>query len=123
VITPIACEAPGAVLGPRLNGASTMRVVPGTQIERACGSGDLQGEYFCSFEVNKDYLDDWQSAGLRVAALGSDGEMRALELPDKRHFIATLFQPQLSSSFDRPHPIIVGYLRACMAPRQSSPVS
>jgi CTP synthase (UTP-ammonia lyase) len=123
VITPIACEEPGASLGPRLNGASTVRAVPGTQIERACGSGDLHGEYFCSFEVNKDYLGDWEAAGLRVAALGSDGEMRALELPEKRHFIATLFQPQLSSSLDRPHPIIVGYLRACMTPRKNSAVS
>lgn len=73
--------------------------------------------------MNKNYLGDWEAAGLRVAALGSDGEMRALELPPNRHFIATLFQPQLSSSFDRPHPIIVGYLRACMTPCQRSPVS
>ncbi len=117
VITPIACEAPGVPSGgPRLNGTSTVRAVPGTQIERACGGGDLRGEYFCSFEVNKNYTREWEAAGLRVAALGGDGEMRALELPEKRHFVATLFQPQLSSSFDRPHPIIVGYLRACMAP-------
>jgi CTP synthase (UTP-ammonia lyase) len=115
VITPIACEPPGVpTSGPRLNGASTVRVVAGTQIARACGDGDLSGEYFCSFEVNKDYTKEWEAAGLRVTALGGGGEMRALELLEKRHFVATLFQPQLSSSFDRPHPIIVGYLRACM---------
>jgi CTP synthase (UTP-ammonia lyase) len=115
VITPIACAVPGVPSGcPRLNGTSTMRVVPGTQIERACGGGNLRGEYFCSFEVNKDYIREWEAAGLRVAAVGGDGEMRALELPGKRHFVAMLFQPQLSSSFERPHPIIVGYLGACI---------
>ena len=70
-------------------------------------------EFFCSLETNPDFVARWQAAGLRVAALGADGEMRALELPSKRFFIATLFQPQLSSSYDQPHPIIMGYLRAC----------
>jgi CTP synthase (UTP-ammonia lyase) len=37
--------------------------------------------------------------------------MRALELPANRFFLATLFQPQLSSSFDAPHPIVIGFLR------------
>jgi CTP synthase (UTP-ammonia lyase) len=54
----------------------------------------------------------WEAAGLKVAALGDDGELRALELPSNRFFVATLFQPQLSSSIERPHPIITGLLRA-----------
>jgi CTP synthase (UTP-ammonia lyase) len=58
-------------------------------------------------------VERWEEAGLRVAARGRDGEMRAFELPQNRFFIATLFQPQLSSSYERPHPIIEGYLRAC----------
>jgi CTP synthase (UTP-ammonia lyase) len=54
---------------------------------------------------------------MRVAALGADGEMRAFELRQNRFFVATLFQPQLSSSFDRPHPLIVGFLQACLVER------
>jgi CTP synthase (UTP-ammonia lyase) len=114
VITPVECPIPNhAQNGPRLAGADVARPASGTLLERLCGTGDLRGEYFCSFETNADFVARWQAAGLRVAALGGQGEMRAFELPQKRFFVATLFQPQLSSSFARPHPIVEGYLRAC----------
>jgi CTP synthase (UTP-ammonia lyase) len=112
VITPVACEAPNAST-PRLAGAGVARAVPGTRVERLCGPGDLRGEYFCSFETNAAFLPRWQRAGLTLAALGEDGEMRAFELPGNAFFVATLFQPQLSSSFDTPHPLVIGFVRAC----------
>jgi len=68
----------------------------------------------CSFETNADFIPRWEAAGLRVAARGPGGEMRALELPAKAFHVATLFQPQLPSSFARPHPIVEGFLRACV---------
>ena len=118
VISPMHCAVPergGA--RPRLTGEDVASVLPGTLLERVCGAGDLRGEYFCSLEANPDFVTRWEQAGLRVAARGSAGEMRALELPRHRFFVATLFQPQLSSSPERPHPIIEGYLRACARDR------
>jgi CTP synthase (UTP-ammonia lyase) len=89
------------------------RVMPGTVLERLCGPGDLRGEYFCSFETNSNFVPRWQAAGLHIAATGAQGEMRAFELAKNRFFLATLFQPQLASRYERPHPIVLGYLRAC----------
>jgi CTP synthase (UTP-ammonia lyase) len=114
VITPVECPMPNrAPGGPRLAGQDIARPVAGTLFETLCGAADLRAEYFCSFETNPDFVARWEAAGLRVAARGSEGEMRAFELPQRRFFVATLFQPQLSSSYQRPHPIIEGYLRAC----------
>jgi CTP synthase (UTP-ammonia lyase) len=114
VITPVECAMPGRVPGgPRLAAAGVARPVEGTLLGRLCGTGDLRGEYVCSFETNAAFVPRWEAAGLRVAARGGDGEMRAFELPAHRFFVATLFQPQLSSSHERPHPIVEGYLRAC----------
>jgi CTP synthase (UTP-ammonia lyase) len=112
VITPIQCAAPSANM-PRLSGQGVARVVPGTLLEKLCGAIDLRGEYFCSFEVNQSFAARWREAGLRVAATGGDGELRAFELTDKRFFIASLFQPQLSSSYSDPHPIVLGFLNEC----------
>jgi CTP synthase (UTP-ammonia lyase) len=114
VITPVTCDATNAST-PRLSGVAAARVVPGTMVERLCGPGDLRGEYFCSFETNAAFVPRWQRAGLTIAATGDDGELRAFELSDRSFFIATLFQPQLSSSFDVPHPLVLGFLRACVA--------
>jgi CTP synthase (UTP-ammonia lyase) len=111
VITPVLCDIPSAVL-PRLNGAGVARPVRGSVLERLCGGSDLVAQYFCSYETNPDFVARWDSAGLKAAALGDDGELRALELPSHRFFVATLFQPQLSSSLERPSPILTGFLRA-----------
>lgn len=111
VITPVFCDVPSAVR-PRLNGAGVARPVRGSLLERLSGGADLTAQYFCSYETNPDFVERWESAGLRVAALGDDGELRAFELPSNRFFVATLFQPQLSSTLERPHPILLGFLRA-----------
>ena len=114
VITPVQCALPQRTAGDRrLSGEGVALPVAGTLLARLTGNSDLRAEYFCSFETNAAFIPRWQEAGLRVAACGADGEMRALELPQHRFFVATLFQPQLSSSYERPHPIIDGYLRAC----------
>jgi CTP synthase (UTP-ammonia lyase) len=71
----------------------------------------------CSLEANAAFAARWEAAGLRVSARGQDGEMRAFELPSRRFFLATLFRPQLLSSFQEPHPIVLGFLSACVAER------
>ncbi len=125
VITPVACGLPAqpemgkrnspALNGdtPKMFGPNAVHPVKGTLVHELCRSDALQGEYFCSFETNPDYVSRWEVAGLRVAARGPHNEMRAFDLPRHRFFLATLFQPQLSSTGEQPHPLILGYLHAC----------
>jgi CTP synthase (UTP-ammonia lyase) len=118
VIKLVYCATPDALPAiPRLAGPGVARPVAGTLLETLCGPGDLAEEYFCSLEANPDFMERWQKAGLCVAARGGDDEMRAFELRDRRFFMAALFQPQLSSCYERPHPLIVGFLRACTRAR------
>ena len=113
VITQIACPMPERASGvPRLAGADRVEVLPDTLLSTHVGVRDLSEEYFCSFETNDAFVPRWLAAGMRVAARGPRGEMRAFELPDRRFFVATLFQPQLSSRSDAPHPIVTAFLRA-----------
>jgi CTP synthase (UTP-ammonia lyase) len=62
--------------------------------------------------VNPEF--EWAviEAGFPIAARGPRGEIRAIESSTSRFFVATLFQPQLSSKPGKPHPIIVEFLRA-----------
>lgn len=116
VITPVACPMPGRAAGaPRMAGTDRVQLQPGTRLAELCGGRDLSAEYFCNFETNPTFVPRWQaSAGLRVSASGAGGEMRAFELAGHPFFVATLFQPQLSSRAERPHPIVEGFLRACL---------
>jgi len=85
----------------------------GTLLAQLCSGEPLRAEYYCSFETSADYVPRWQAAGLCVTGLGEQGELRAFSLPSSRFFLATLFQPQLSSRARAPHPIVTGFLRAC----------
>lgn len=46
--------------------------------------------------------------------MDSDGEARILELPGHPFYVATLFVPQMSSSPERPHPLVVAFLQAAL---------
>src|SRR5436853_135956 len=69
-------------------------------------------EFFCNFEVNPEYEWAAMEAGFPVVARGPNGEIRAIESPTHRFFIATLFQPQLSSKPGHPHPLVLAFLQA-----------
>jgi CTP synthase (UTP-ammonia lyase) len=116
VITPVSCPLPARRDGgPQLSGTDVVLPAAGSLLAELCGRAPLQGEYNCNFEVNGAYLERWQAAGLRAAAYDALGALRAFELTERRFFLATLFQPQLSSRPDAPHPLVVGFLRACMS--------
>jgi CTP synthase (UTP-ammonia lyase) len=89
-----------------------VRILAGTRLFQAYGREDAAEEFFCNYEVNGQYRGALEAAGLRVSAVGDAGEIRAVELPDRRFFLATLFQPQLAPLGDRPHPVIGAFLRA-----------
>jgi CTP synthase (UTP-ammonia lyase) len=51
-------------------------------------------------------------AGFPIVARGADEEPRAIESPAHQFFIATLFQPQLSSTAKKPHPLVMAFVQA-----------
>jgi CTP synthase (UTP-ammonia lyase) len=114
IIYPVACAVPDRVgNAPKLSGlVPEIRIRPGSYLQTFYSSDVIVEEFFCNFELNPDY--EWCSieAGFPIAARGPRGEVRAIESPTHRFFIATLFQPQLSSTAKKPHPLIMAFLQA-----------
>jgi CTP synthase (UTP-ammonia lyase) len=120
VVTPLSCALPNrCVDGPKGSGDERLKVLPGTLLHSICGSEDDSEQYYCNYGVNEEYEKQFQAAGLRVSARGILGETRAVELPGHRFFIATLFQPQLSSRPEAPHRFLLAFLRAAMRFRKT----
>lgn len=120
MISPVACAVPNRPEGaPKLFGGGRVRLQPGSRIHAMCGREEVEEEYFCNYEVNPEYEARLEAAGLPVVARGPQGEVRAVELPERRFFVATLFQPQLSSRPEKPHPLVMTFLRAAAAFQQS----
>jgi CTP synthase (UTP-ammonia lyase) len=116
VISPVACAVENRPEGaPKLFGACELRVRAGSRLHLIYGRERIREEYFCNYEVNPEYEKRLEAAGLPVVARGSQGEARAVEMPGRRFFLATLYQPQLSSKPGNPHPVIIAFLGAAGA--------
>ena len=114
VISPVACAIPNRKPGaPKLSGSiPEVRIRPGSYLHSFYKKDVVAEEFFCNYEVNPDFEWAIAEAGFPIVARGAQGEVRAIESSKHRFFIATLFQPQLSSNFGKAHPIIVEFLRA-----------
>ena len=114
IIYPVACAVPDRKKNaPKLSGVvPEIRLRPGSYLQSFYGKDTAVEEFFCNFEVNPEY--EWAAieAGFPVVARGKNGEIRAIESPTHRFFVATLFQPQLSSNPNDPHPLMLAFVQA-----------
>ncbi len=116
IIYPVACAVPNRKGdAPKLSGAvPEIRLRPGSYLQSFYGKNieTATEEFFCNFEINPDFEWAAMEAGFPVVARGTQGEIRAIESPTHRFFLATLFQPQLSSTAKTPHPIVLAFVQA-----------
>ena len=114
LIYPVACAIPDRKAGaPKLSGlVPEIRLRPGSYLQSFYMKDTVAEEFFCNFEINPEF--EWTSmeAGMPVVARGPQGEIRAIESPTHRFFIATLFQPQLSSKAGDPQPLVLAFVQA-----------
>ena len=114
VIYPVACPVPDRKPNaPKLSGEiPEIRIRPGSYLHSFYKKDVVAEEFFCNFEVNPEF--EWAiiEAGFPIVARGAKCEVRAIESRSHRFFIATLFQPQLSSKPGEAHPVIKEFLRA-----------
>jgi CTP synthase (UTP-ammonia lyase) len=107
VISKLACSLVGR--------AQAVEIAPGTRTHQAYGQDVVVEQFRCSYGLNPLYREAIGSGSLQVVGLDASGEVRIVELPRHRFYVATLFLPQLSSSPESPHPLILAYLKAAMA--------
>jgi CTP synthase (UTP-ammonia lyase) len=78
----------------------------------AMGAGASTERYFCRYGLNPRYLEQLQARGLIVSGRDPGGDARIVELADHPFYLASLFQPELSSDSTWVHPIIVTFAAA-----------
>jgi len=59
----------------------------------------------CVIRSESDYRREFKQGGLSITATGDLARCAPSRFRGHRFYIATLFQPQLSSTHDTPHPI------------------
>lgn len=96
---------------PRLRGGLKIGISPDSLAFSIYRSSMIEETFSCNYELNPAYRDALEKSGLKVSGISEDGGARIVELPQHRFFVATGFLPQLMSQEDKPHPLIIAYLK------------
>ncbi len=102
VVTFLACSVKG----------QTRRVYlkEGSLVREAYGSEVTEEFFNCGYGLAPEYIAAFAGSGFAAAGTDEKGGIRVLELKDKQFYVATLYQPQVSSTPGNPHKLILRYL-------------
>ena len=90
------------------------RIQPGTLAAEVYGSDFVHERHRHRYEVNNNYRDALEEAGMVFSGTSPDGRLVEIaELKSHRFFIGSQFHPEFKSRPLRPHPLFDGFVAAC----------
>ncbi|MDT4913720.1 MAG: synthase [Pseudonocardiales bacterium] len=115
----VAAVAGEADLGGTMRlGAYPASLVPGSVVAQAYGSTSVSERHRHRYEVNNEYRDQLEKAGLMVSGESPDGRLvEFVELPPEIHpfYAGTQAHPELKSRPTRAHPLFRAFVGAALA--------
>ena len=98
-------------------GAYPCTIKPGTLASKVYGKEEISERHRHRFEYNNEYRERLEDAGLKISGTSPDGLLvEIVEIDEKNHpyFIAGQFHPELKSRPNKPAPLFVGLIKACL---------
>ncbi len=96
-------------------GAYRATLAPDSLVASIYGETDIQERHRHRYEVNINYRERLESAGLRFSGLSPDGALPEIfEMPDHPWFVGVQFHPELKSRPFAPHPLFTSFIGAAI---------
>ncbi|MBI4176145.1 MAG: CTP synthase [Candidatus Aenigmarchaeota archaeon] len=87
----------------------------GTLVRSLYGRAEVKERHRHRYEVNPDYISRLEGHGLVFSGVSPDRRlMEFVELPGHQFFVGTQAHPELLSKALQPHPLFVGFVKACL---------
>ena len=97
-------------------GAYDCVLKPGTKSYAAYGESNISERHRHRFEVNNDYRDQLEAAGMTISGTSPDNELvEMIEIADHPWFIGTQAHPELKSRVAKTHPLFRDFVKASLA--------
>jgi CTP synthase len=91
------------------------KLVSGSRAQQAYGREMITERHRHRYEVNNEYRDALQKAGLVISGTSPDGTLvEVIELPDHPFFVASQFHPEFLSRPTKPHPLFRAFMKAAI---------
>ncbi len=104
----------GVMGGTMRLGEYSCDIAPKTLTRKLYNSSQIVERHRHRYEVNNQYRDQLEQAGLTIAGINTDNNLvEIIELENHPFFIATQFHPELISHPLNPHPLFKGFIKAC----------
>lgn len=96
-------------------GAYPARLKEESLIARIYGSRDIEERHRHRYEVNIDYKDALEAAGMTISGVSPDGLLpETVEIPEHPWFVGVQFHPELKSRPLEPHPLFSSFIEAAV---------
>lgn len=96
-------------------GAYPCALEPGSRAREIYGSDLIHERHRHRYEVNNDYLEDYQKGGLVLCGQAPDKSViEMIEIPEHPWFVACQFHPELKSRPNKPHPLFASFVGASL---------
>jgi CTP synthase len=90
-------------------------LLPDSQVAGIYRADRISERHRHRYEVNINYREVLERAGLRISGLSPDGELpEIVENPDHPWFIGVQFHPELKSKPYNPHPLFTSFIEAAV---------
>ena len=88
-------------------------LVGGTRASVAYGKPQVRERHRHRWELNNEYRDVLQNAGMVFSGLSPDGRLiEVAELRDHPFMVGSQFHPEFKTRLDRPHPLFQAFIQA-----------
>jgi CTP synthase len=96
-------------------GAYPAALKSGSKVSDIYGSGDISERHRHRYEVNINYKEQLEEAGLIMSGTSPDGELPEIcERSDHPWFIGVQYHPELKSKPFEPHPLFTSFVKAAV---------
>jgi CTP synthase len=96
-------------------GGQECRLVEGSRAHGLYGRDLIMERHRHRYEVNNNYVDRLQQAGLRIGGWSADDTLvEVVEIPDHPWFVACQFHPEFTSTPREGHPLFFGFIKAAV---------
>jgi len=99
-------------------GAQPVSLMDGSLAATSYGSTSIEERHRHRYEVNNNYRDQLEKAGLRFSGLSVDDLVEVVEIPDHPWFLASQFHPEFTSNPRDGHPLFTGFISAVRKHRE-----
>ncbi len=93
-------------------GAQKVDLVDGSLAAMVYGDSEIYERHRHRYEVNNNYRDALEEAGIRFSGLSVDDLVEMIEIPGHPWFIASQFHPEFTSNPRDGHPLFTGFIVA-----------